>query len=67
MPQKKRKGPKARRNGPRIFCNPDICPYCQYIGDGDSLCDETNEIVLSDWVPTDSFMGTGCPYLKQPI
>lgn len=67
MPRKKRKGHKARISVPRIFCNPDICPRCQYIGDGDSLCEETNAIVLSDWEPTDSFMGAGCPYLKQPI
>lgn len=46
-------------------CNPDICPHCQYIGDGDSLCEATGEIVLSDWEPTDDFMGPGCPYLKK--
>lgn len=67
MPRKKKKGHKASRDASNIFCNPDICPHCQYIGDGDSLCDETNEIVLSGWEPTDSFMDAGCPYLKQPI
>ena len=43
-------------------CDPDLCPNCQYIGDGDSLCDVTQEIVLSDWTPTENFMGEGCPY-----
>lgn len=46
-------------------CNPDVCPYCQCIGDGDSLCEITMEIVLSDWVPTEKFMGPECPYLKK--
>ena len=48
-----------------MYCNPDVCPYCQYIGEGDSWCEETGEIVLSDSEPTDDFMGSGCPYLKK--
>ena len=31
-----------------VFCNPDECPFCQYIGEGDSYCDEIGEIVLTD-------------------
>lgn len=46
----------------KITCNPDVCPNCQYIGDGDSLCDITQEIVLVDWEPTENYMGEGCPY-----
>ena len=49
-----------------MHCNPDGCPHCQYIGEGDSWCDEIHEIVLSDWVPTEHYMGQGCPYLVQP-
>lgn len=45
----------------KIFCNPDVCPNCQYIGEGDSICDETMEIVLSDWQPTEAFM-KDCPF-----
>lgn len=45
-----------------MFCNADICPNCQYIGEGDSICDETQEIVLADLEPTEHFMGAGCPY-----
>ena len=48
-----------------VFCNPDVCPYCQYIGEGDSWCEETGEIVLSDWEPTENFMGPGCPYGEE--
>lgn len=50
----------------QIKCAPDLCPNCQYIGDGDSLCDVTAEIVLCDWEPTDAYMGDGCPY-RKPI
>lgn len=49
-----------------MYCNPDVCPHCQYIGEGDSWCDEIHEIVLSDWEPTEHYMGQGCPYLAQP-
>lgn len=49
-----------------MYCNPDKCPHCQYIGEGDSWCDEIHEIVLSDWEPTEHYMGQGCPYLAQP-
>lgn len=45
-----------------MICDPDICPNCQYIGDGDSFCDAIQEIVLADWEPTEQFMGRGCPY-----
>lgn len=45
-----------------MICNPDLCPYCQYIGEGDSWCDKIGEIVLDDWGPTEDFMGPGCPY-----
>lgn len=48
-----------------MFCDPDKCPNCQYIGEGDSYCDAIGEIVLDDWTPTEYFMGNGCPYLKR--
>ena len=32
-----------------MYCNPDVCPNCQYIGEGDSWCDQIQKIVLSDW------------------
>ena len=44
----------------RMYCNPDVCPNCQYIGEGDSLCEETMEIVLADWEPTEAYM-RDCP------
>lgn len=50
----------------KMKCNPDICPNCIYIGDGDSMCGMTNEIVLSGWEPTEEYMGEGCPFRKRP-
>lgn len=49
-----------------MTCNPDTCPNCQYIGEGDSICDITMNVVLEDWVPTEDFMGEGCPYANKP-
>ena len=45
-----------------MYCNPDVCPNCMYIGEGDSFCDVIQEIVLADWSPTEHYMGPGCPY-----
>ena len=45
-----------------MYCNPDVCPNCQYLGQGDSMCDLNNEIVLEDWEPTESYMAPPCPY-----
>lgn len=28
----------------------DTCENCVYIGEGDFICDEAQEIVISDWV-----------------
>ena len=54
-----------RKVSEAMYCNPDVCQCCQYIGEGDSWCDEIGEIVLEDWQPTEDFMGTGCPYLEE--
>lgn len=29
----------------------DTCESCLYIGDGDFICSELNELVIVDWVP----------------
>lgn len=56
---------EREREMSEMFCNPDKCLNCQYIGEGDSLCDITMEVVLSDWVPTENAMGPGCPYREK--
>lgn len=51
---KKKDKPKKRIR--EKFCDPGMCDECVYIGEGDFLCEKYNEIVLSDWEPTDDFM-----------
>jgi hypothetical protein len=46
----------AKRLVPKLFCDPGVCDCCQYIGEGDFLCDKHMEIVVSDWVPTESYL-----------
>ena len=38
------------------ICDPGVCDCCQYIGDGDFLCDKHTEIVIADWTPTENFL-----------
>lgn len=47
----------GRKDRPQRVCNPDTCPNCMYVGEGDSWCDKIGEIVLSDWEPTEYYMG----------
>jgi hypothetical protein len=44
------------RPTPKRFCDPGVCDCCQYIGDGDFLCDKHMEIVVSDWEPTANYL-----------
>ena len=32
-----------------VKCTPESCECCQYIGDGDFICDELQELVVEDW------------------
>ena len=56
----KNKGRHKRK--PKIYCEPSICDNCIYIGEGDSICEITHEIVLDEWVPTAAYMGNHCPH-----
>lgn len=58
MENKKKRRPRRKYNPeskPR-FCDPGMCDCCQYIGDGDFICDEHQTIVVSDWEPTADYM-----------
>ena len=35
------------------------CAHCQYIGEGDHICDVNMEIITDDWEPTDMFYHCG--------
>ena len=38
------------------WCDPAVCDCCQYLGEGDFLCDKYMEIVVSDWEPTEDYL-----------
>ena len=46
---------KVRLKRPKM-CDPAVCDCCQYIGEGDFLCDKYMEIVVSDWEPTEDYL-----------
>lgn len=41
------------------FCDPAVCDCCQYIGEGDFLCDKLMELVVEDWEPTEHYRTCG--------
>lgn len=52
---RKRRKRYSQQEKPRI-CDPGMCENCQYIGDGDFICDDRPEgpvIVVEDWQPTE--------------
>lgn len=50
------------------YCNPDTCSECLYIGEGDSICEISHELVLDNWqsVPI-PFPRSVRSYSKSPI
>lgn len=53
---RRRKSSGRRVTNTMRTCEPSLCPNCQYIGEGDSYCDQHQAIVLSDWAPTEDYM-----------
>lgn len=56
MKPKRNRSPSNDPEKKPRFCDPSACHCCQYIGEGDFICDEHQEIVVSDWEPTDKYM-----------
>lgn len=57
--KKKSGGQNRRRINPNKkvrYCDPGACHCCLYIGDGDFLCEDHQEIVVADWEPTVAYM-----------
>ena len=54
MPKRKRE-PKPMTE--RINCF--NCSHCMYIGEGDYLCDVTQDVVISNWTPAEDFYACG--------
>ena len=38
--RKKTRGGKSGGSRPKRLCDPGVCDCCQYIGEGDFLCDK---------------------------
>lgn len=47
---------KVKPKKKAVFCDPAVCDCCQYIGNGDFVCDKYFLIVVSDWKPTAAFL-----------
>lgn len=46
---------------PVQMCDPAVCDFCQYIGEGDFICDKYIDdpdrvVVVEDWSPTENFL-----------
>lgn len=44
---------KDRKSNKYVYC--DSCDCCQYIGEGDYICDKTQKIVMADFLPTEHY------------
>ncbi len=49
---------KVKVKKKEIFCDPAVCDYCQYICEGDFICDRKPVplMVIEDWVPTNEYL-----------
>ena len=53
MTQEKKR--RHRRKHPELNRNCYNCNHCQYIGEGDYICDMSNDIVIADWQPSEDY------------
>ena len=58
----------AKKRAMRIrgkMCDPALCDHCEYIGEGDFICDKYEDedgnpiAVMVEWEPTADFMKCG--------
>ncbi len=55
-----RRGGRPFKEKPRM-CDPGMCDHCQYIGEGDFICDRDlsdpeGVLVVEDWEPTANYL-----------
>lgn len=51
---------KKRKNKKKVVYNDCFnCANCQYIGEGDHICDVDMSIVVDEWTPTEEFNHCG--------
>ena len=49
------------------YCNPDTCSECLHIGEGDSICEISHELVLDNWQSVPHTIPQECPIRRQII
>ena len=47
------------------YCNPDTCSECLYIGEGDSSCGISHELVRDNWQSIPHTIPQECPFRQQ--
>lgn len=52
---------KIVRKARTKICDPAVCDYCLYIGDGDLICEkhiaEPDKVLVVDkWIPTENYL-----------
>lgn len=47
------KRPKRKKRECKQNCF--YCGKCTYIGEGDYICEDSTEVVIGDWQPTENF------------
>ena len=47
---------KNKRKNKERYCDPEACPHCMYVGEGDFYCENYQTFVVGEWEPTDDFM-----------
>jgi len=53
------KGKPKKKKQSTVACDPAVCDDCIYIGEGDFLCERYQEIVVSEWEPTEHYLVCG--------
>ena len=48
-------------------CKTDTCSECLYIGEGDSICEISHELVLDNWQSVPHTIPQECPFRWQII
>lgn len=47
------------------YCHPENCSECFYIGEGDSICQISHELVLGNWANVPHTIPKECPFRQQ--
>lgn len=60
-----KKSHKKEKNARKVVKCCNTCANCIPIGEGDHICDEMQELVLEEYMPTDSYYICGGRYYDE--